>query len=190
MIIEQLSESILKITLEFSEFSVYNLNKDNITASSPEIKKFIVFAIRRASRETGFEASGSNIKIESVPNNAGLVFFITKLNDNIQKNKTDDKSKMALEKICASSGKNRNVYFIFTGKKSLVEFLYATRNEDFSYARLYTMSGKYYLKLPVQSKLYNHALEFSNPAASQILTLRLAKDGLLICRGEDFNKIL
>ena len=122
LIIEQLSENQLKITLEFSEFEAYNLDKDNIIASSPEIKKFIVLAIRRAARETGFEASGSNIKIQSVPSRVGLVFFITRLEDNINECKAAEENR-PLKKLYAGTAENRKAYFIFTGKKSLVEFM-------------------------------------------------------------------
>ena len=192
MTIKQLSENKLKITLDFSEFKAYNLDKSNITASSPEIKKFIVFAIRRARRETGFKTAGSNIKIESVQNDNGLELFITKLNKPQQIIKEIPKKNTHFKKNTTRPQNNSAayVYFIFPAKKSLVEFLYAARYENFCCARLYIMEGKYYLKLPLKSRLYNHALEFSNPISSHNITLRLVKNGLLICHGEDFNKIL
>lgn len=192
MTIEQISESKLKITLLFSEFAAYELSGPDLHANSPKLKKFIVSIIRKAMRETGFEASGANIMIESVPKEDCLIFFITKFDSSHKKSEKKKLNPPAFKvrKQVASLEKNSYAFFVFPDEKSFVDFLFSVKNEDFSSSFLYTMEGRYYFKTRTNSRLYTHALEFANPVCSQMLALKLAKDGTLICSGENFYKII
>lgn len=192
MTIEQLSESKLKITLPNSELTGYALGENDITPNSPKLKKFIISIIRKAARETGFEAAGSNIMVESVSSEDCLIFFITKFSQN-EKKAPPKKLRQSPFKVraCAPSiKKNGCAFFVFSDQNRFMEFLYAVRHEDFSYCALFTMANKYYFKAPAEGRLYSHALEFSNPVCSQLLAIQLAKDGKLICRGENFHKLI
>lgn len=184
MTIEQINENKLKITLSASELASYEITPGDITPNSAKLKRFLVFLVRRAMRETGFEASGCSIMIESHSQENSLTFLVTKLSSGI----SGAASRPLVAKTAAK--KHASVFFMFRGEKEFAEFFAAIRHEDFSNSALYGMDGRYYFKTSPQSRLYTHALEFSNPVTSQLLAARLAKDAKLICRGENFSNLL
>lgn len=209
MILEKISNSKIRITFHSGE--VYKYSFLNTDINSPKMKNFLLFLIKYAAIKTGFETNG-RILIQSHIQNSNLIFLLTRISKSnlptdvtphtdvsakptashpetlhrkkcLQQNHTYKPSKLHISSNCG-----KNVFFVFENQKHLADFLCAVKNEDFSSAKLYTLSGKYYLKADRKTHLANNAIEFSNPIFSFEFAKHIKSNAHLICSGNDFKK--
>ncbi len=180
MTIEQLSENKLKITLLKSELSRHEISPEDISHTSAKMKNFLVYLVRCAAKQTDFEPTGHDIKIESHFEENLLVFFITKLSA----------KHPSLKVYKGKLKKNPFSFFIFDTEKDFACFFSQVLTEDFSSSALYSMNGRYYFKTIPESRMFFHALEFANPVYSGLLAVKLSTSGRLVCKGKSFYELL
>lgn len=177
MILEKISSTKLKVTFYSSEPGFRALFGLKPNSSSPELKAFLITLVKYAASKTGFETGGS-VAVQSVQKSDRLIFFITRI---IKKQPLP-----RLPKSSAAFGNDKDAFFSFADNKAFADFLCAVKNEDFSAALLYTLAGKYYFKVPRESRLFNNALEFTDSVVTSAHAAYIKNNAHLICRGDEF----
>ncbi len=81
MRLELVRKNKLKITLCKEELSSYGLSAETFAQNSSEAKEMFFSVLRRAEEEVGFVYTNSRLVVEAVPSSAGMVIFVTKVDN-------------------------------------------------------------------------------------------------------------
>lgn len=169
MRIEKINENKIKVTISLNDLQERNIDLHSINYNSPATQELFWDMMEQAEIQFGFNATDSQLAIETVPDETeGFVVIITKLDEegdfeSIQKyiknrfKKTDLKIKKKSQKICSSI-----VIYSFSNFDDLCLLSSRIRHIYTGESTLYRLKDIYYLILSKTACTINNIKSFES----------------------------
>lgn len=153
MLIEIISSSTIKISLDENDMSLYDISFEKLDRASPKTKRLIIDLIQNIRDETSIDLSSEKLFVEAFPkDDGGCLLYLSMLNSNLKP--STDNSSLYSSVIC-----------ILESPDQLIEIsaqIFNIYNHILHNSELYFFDDKYFLILHTFKKADKKLKSFLN----------------------------